>query len=179
LHEQKYCHYHEGVHRVVPYTNLFVMQWNPTSEAEPYNPCEFPFPEDAAAIQIGFMQLINAVAQQRIEIRRGKLILSALHGAAANLRQMDAALAKCERAKQQSADGEENPQTSRSGVDSAPVAAPSSAEESDKDEAPASEASPSQRTASTGHASNENEVPAARKQPGSVGVRVTMKEKTG
>jgi hypothetical protein len=94
LSEQKYCHYHAGVHRVVPHTNLFVMAWNPTREAEPYNPCELPFLEDAAAIQIGFMQLINGVAQQRIEIRRAKLILSAMHGAAANLRQMDAALAK-------------------------------------------------------------------------------------
>lgn len=179
LSDQKYCHYHEGVHRVVPYTNLFVMQWNPTREAEPYNPCEFPFPEDAAAIQIGFMQLINGVAQQRIDIRRAKLILSALHGAAANLRQMDAALAKCEAAKQPSANEDENPQKSKSGVEGAPAT-----QEGDKDAAPAAEACPSPETATTEHRSHDNiapanRVPAAKKQPASVRVRVGTKEKTG
>jgi hypothetical protein len=184
LAEQKYCHYHAGVHRVVPHTNLFVMAWNPTRESEPYNPCELPFLEDAAAIQIGFMQLINGVAQQRIDIRRAKLILSALHGAAANLRQMDAALAKCEAAKQPSANERENPQTSKSGVDEAPVTAPSSAEESDKDEAPAAAACPSQETATTGQPAHDNvapanEAPAAKKQPASVGVRVEARKRLG
>jgi hypothetical protein len=46
--------------------------------------------EDAAAVQIGFMQFIYGVAQQRIEEWRARMILSALHGAAANLRLMDA-----------------------------------------------------------------------------------------
>jgi hypothetical protein len=53
--------------------------------------------EDGAAIQIGFMQLIHGVAQQRLEQWRARMILSALHGAAANLRQMDAATASCEK----------------------------------------------------------------------------------
>ena len=48
------------------------------------------------AIQIGFMQLIHGVAQQRLEQWRARMILSALHGAAANLRLMDAASAQCE-----------------------------------------------------------------------------------
>jgi hypothetical protein len=53
--------------------------------------------EDAAAVQIAFMQFIYGVAQQRLEEWRARMILSALHGAAANLRLMDAATASCEK----------------------------------------------------------------------------------
>jgi hypothetical protein len=58
-----------------------------------------PYLEDGAAIQIGFMQLIHDVAQQRLEQWRARMILSALHGAAANLRQMDASTASYEKAQ--------------------------------------------------------------------------------
>ncbi len=47
---------------------------------------DFPYLEDAAALQIGFSQLIHAVSQETIDHRRGRLILSALQSAAANLR---------------------------------------------------------------------------------------------
>ncbi len=93
---EKYCHYHAGAHRLIPPTNLFVLLWNPGHEKDPCCQYEFPQLEDGAAIQVGFMQLIHAVAQQRIDDRRAKMILSALHGAAANLRQMNAALAPAE-----------------------------------------------------------------------------------
>jgi hypothetical protein len=43
------------------------------------------------------MQFIYGVAQQRLEEWRARMILSALHGAAANLRLMDAATASCEK----------------------------------------------------------------------------------
>ena len=66
-------------------------------ENDPYHAFEFPYLEDAAAVQIGFMQFIYGVAQQRLEQWRARMILSALHGAAANLRLMDAATASCEK----------------------------------------------------------------------------------
>ncbi|MGA8878854.1 MAG: hypothetical protein WB555_25145 [Candidatus Korobacteraceae bacterium] len=94
---EKYCHYHAGAHRLIPPTNLFVLLCNPGHEKDPCCQYEFPQLEDGAAIQVGFMQLIHAVAQQRVNDRRAKLILSALHGAAANLRQMNAALAPAEK----------------------------------------------------------------------------------
>src|ERR1039457_3148830 len=58
---------------------------------------EMPYLEDPAAIQIGFMQLIHGVAQELIRPDRAKLILSALHGAALNLRMMEKAEARRER----------------------------------------------------------------------------------
>ena len=75
----------------VPKNNLFVFLANPDrKENDPYDAFEFPYLEDAAAVQIGFMQFIYGVSQQRIEQWRARMILSALHGAAANLRMMDA-----------------------------------------------------------------------------------------
>ncbi len=69
---------------------------NPHSENDPYAQFELSYLEDGA-IQIGFMQLIHGVVQQRLEQWRARMILSALHGAAANLRLMDASSAACEK----------------------------------------------------------------------------------
>ena len=90
---QEYCHFHAGMHRTVPHSNLFVRLWNPGHESHPSYRYELPYLEDAESIQIGFMQVIHGVAQELLDPRRAKLILSALHGAAANLRQMNAAIA--------------------------------------------------------------------------------------
>jgi hypothetical protein len=98
LRDQKFCYYHAKVRKTVPRNNLFVFLANPgRKENDPNEAFEFPYLEDAAAVQIGFMQFIYGVSQQRIEEWRARMILSALHGAAANLRQMDAATASCEK----------------------------------------------------------------------------------
>jgi hypothetical protein len=91
LRDQKFCYYHAKVRKTVPKNNLFVFLANPgRKENDPNYAFEFPDLEDAAAVQIGFMQFIYGVAQQRIEERQARMILSALHGAAANLRLMEA-----------------------------------------------------------------------------------------
>ena len=99
-HDEKYCYHHTEVRKRAPKTNLFVRLFNPHPENHPDYRYELPYLEDAAAIQIGFMQLIHGVAQELIRPDRAKLILSALHGAAANLRQMEAAMASAERPAQ-------------------------------------------------------------------------------
>jgi hypothetical protein len=103
LRDQKFCYYHSKVRKTVPKNNLFVFLANPgRKENDPNYAFEFPYLEDAAAVQIGFMQFIYGVAQQRIEEWRARMILSALHGAAANLRLMDASSAACEKVQPES-----------------------------------------------------------------------------
>jgi hypothetical protein len=98
LRDQRFCYYHAKVRKTVPKNNLFVFLANPgRKENDPNDAFEFPYLEDAAAVQIGFMQFIYGVSQQRIEEWRARMILSALHGAAANLRLMDAATAPYEK----------------------------------------------------------------------------------
>ena len=99
LRDQKFCYYHSKVRKTVPKNNLFVFLDNPgRKENDPYYAFEFPYLEDAAAVQIAFMQFIYGVSQHRMEEWRARMILSALHGAAANLRLMDASGAACEKA---------------------------------------------------------------------------------
>jgi hypothetical protein len=98
LRDHKFCYYHSKVRKTVPKNNLFVFLANPgRKENDPNEAFEFPYLEDAAAVQIGFMQFIYGVSQQRIEEWRARMILSALHGAAANLRLMDAEAASSEK----------------------------------------------------------------------------------
>ena len=97
LRDHKFCYYHAKVRKTVPENNLFVFLDNPgRKENDRYHAFEFPYLEDAAAVQIAFMQFIYGVSQHRIEEWRARMILSALHGAAANLRLMDTATASCE-----------------------------------------------------------------------------------
>ncbi|MFZ0914513.1 MAG: hypothetical protein WBQ76_11950 [Candidatus Korobacteraceae bacterium] len=98
LRDQKFCYYHAKLRKTVPKNNLFVFLANPgRKENDPCYAFEFPYLEDAAAVQIAFMQFIYGVSQQRLEQWRARMILSALHGAAANLRLMDASAASYEK----------------------------------------------------------------------------------
>ena len=54
---------------------------------------DFPVLDDAAAVQIGFMQVVHGISHGRLNPRQARLVLSALHGAAANLKFMDKAIA--------------------------------------------------------------------------------------
>ncbi len=92
--DQKYCHYHAGVHRLVPKTNLFVNLYSPVAQLIPQHECNLPYLEDSASIQIGFTQLIHGVSQDRIQPRQARLILEALKGAAANLKHTDRLMVK-------------------------------------------------------------------------------------
>jgi hypothetical protein len=96
-HNEKYCFFHNRTRKIVPKTNLFVLDRSMKRLDDPYNAYEFPLLEDAAAVQMGFMQLIHGVAQDRFDAWKAKAILSALHGAAANLRQLDSAIAHLEK----------------------------------------------------------------------------------
>jgi hypothetical protein len=89
LRDQKYCQHHAAMYRLVPAANLFVNLTSPAAELIPQHECTMPYLEDAAAIQVGFMQLISGLSRQRIQAREARLILEALKGAAANLKHTD------------------------------------------------------------------------------------------
>ena len=98
LRDQKFCYYHAKLRKTVPKNNLFVFLANPGRRMTLATRFEFPYLEDAAAVQIAFMQFIYGVSQQRLEQWRARSsFLSALHGAAANLRLIDASAASYEK----------------------------------------------------------------------------------
>jgi len=88
LRNQKYCHHHAGVHRLVPRTHVFLPD-SPVMQIDPTYPYQLPYLEDFEALQIGYMQFIRGVADNRIDARRAKLVLEALKAAGMNLRHKD------------------------------------------------------------------------------------------
>jgi hypothetical protein len=85
LRDQKYCHHHAGVHRLVPRTHVFLPA-DPVMEIDPTYPYQLPYLEDFEALQIGFMQFIRGVADERVQPWQAKLVLDALKAAGTNLR---------------------------------------------------------------------------------------------
>jgi len=179
LRDHKYCYYHMGLRKAVPTATMFVRANPYRKDGDDYAIFDLPFLEDAAAIQIGFMQLIQAVAWEEIDARRAKLILSALHGAAANLRKMDAVLAKCEAAKKEDNVDRGEVAESRSSQEMAGTGHPNNV-----DGAGAAEGHPSPKAATTGDLSLDDiapasGMPAAKKQPTSVQAGSETKKRTG
>ena len=93
LRNQKYCHHHAGVYQLVPRTHVFLPA-TPAMELDPTYPYQLPYLEDFEALQIGYMQFIRGVADNRIDHRRAKLVLDALKSAGTNLRHKDRLLAR-------------------------------------------------------------------------------------
>jgi hypothetical protein len=96
LREQAFCYYHSRLEECLPQLrNMFIAQKANAAPGE-WPIVEFPVPalEDAAAIQIGFMQALHGIANGNLDVRKAKLILSALHGASANLQRLEACLSQ-------------------------------------------------------------------------------------
>jgi hypothetical protein len=100
LKDQNVCYYHARLHLSLPVIRNMYIAENKHAEPGEYPVHNFPVPEleDAAAIQIGFMQALHGVANGRLDPRRAKLVLSALHGARMNLKSMERSLEACLRA---------------------------------------------------------------------------------
>ncbi|HKD83974.1 MAG TPA: hypothetical protein VKB58_04435 [Terriglobales bacterium] len=102
LRDKSFCYYHSNVEECLPSVrNMFAVR-NPNAAPGEWPFTDFPAPvlEDAAAIQVGFTQALYGVANGHLDLRRAKLVLSALHGASANLKRLEACLTQCVNALQ-------------------------------------------------------------------------------
>jgi len=88
IRNHEYCYHHSTVRKLVPKATIHGLHM-PGPTGEPYADFEMPYLENETAIQIGFMQLIHGVGTGLVEPIRARMMLSALHGAAANLREMN------------------------------------------------------------------------------------------
>jgi hypothetical protein len=96
---QQYCFYHVGARACLPRVRAMFHEPSPQlPDAAPMPEFPIPFLEDAAAIQIGYMQALYGITSHRLELRQAKLVLSALRGASDNLKRMEACVAACAKA---------------------------------------------------------------------------------
>lgn len=96
LRGQHFCYFHAGAHRTIPSVNLHPNNHKDSACWGPRLPWPHPKPrdpgyprnepEEAAAIQIGFTRLIHGLTEGLLNVRQAKLMLAALHRAAANFR---------------------------------------------------------------------------------------------
>jgi hypothetical protein len=93
MRDHHFCYHHETVRKLVPKTGVYMLQYQGKT-GEPYDPYELPYLDNNTAIQIGFMQIIHGVGSGLIEPKRARLMLSALFGASANLREMNKSAAR-------------------------------------------------------------------------------------
>ncbi len=98
MRNHQYCYHHTTIRKLVPKTDLFGLHYNGTT-GEPYGHLELPFLDSGEAIQIGFMQPINGVSTGVIAGQRARVMMAALYGAAANLREMNKAAARAKAAQ--------------------------------------------------------------------------------
>lgn len=93
---QRFCYYHAGARECLPVGRGMFQDPSPKFPDLPPMP-EFPIPflEDAAAIQIGYMQALYGITNHRLDPKQARLVLAALDGARTNLKQMEACVAAC------------------------------------------------------------------------------------
>ncbi len=97
LRGEHFCFYHNNVIRRVPQVNFMMYLTDPQPERNPNYQYEMPYIEDPESLQMAFTQFLHAVTEQHVTTERGWLLLSALHGAARNLRLLERATARRER----------------------------------------------------------------------------------
>ena len=90
-----FCYYHVRQEQSLPSLRSMYFAYNPKAAPGEWPMLDFPTPalEDAASIQIGFMQVLYGVANGNLDEKKAGRMLSALHGAAANLHRLESCLA--------------------------------------------------------------------------------------
>lgn len=90
---QHYCFYHAGARACLPVRGMFWKKSPDLPDAPRMATFPIPFLEDAAAIQIGYMQTLYALTSAEFDPKQARLALAALDGARRNLKQMEACIA--------------------------------------------------------------------------------------
>lgn len=84
---ERLCHFHKGLGQALPIRSVL---FDPCldQQPDPLGPriLMMPLLEDAASIQMAYMQVLGAILYNEVDPRKGRALLSALHGAARNLK---------------------------------------------------------------------------------------------
>ena len=93
---QRYCYYHLGARQCLPLGRGMFADPSPgLPDLPPMPTFPIPFLEDAAAVQIGYMQALYGIISKRLDSKQARLVLTALNGARSNLKQMEACVTAC------------------------------------------------------------------------------------
>ena len=94
---ERLCYFHKGLGQALPIRSIL------------FDPCldqrkdlgprimMMPLLEDAASIQMAYMQVLGAILYNEVDPRKGRALLSAIHGAARNLKVVKREIATVEK----------------------------------------------------------------------------------
>ena len=94
---ERLCYFHKGLGQALPIRSIL------------FDPCldqrkdlgprimMMPLLEDAASIQMAYMQVLSAILYNEVDPRKGRALLSAIHGAARNLKVVKREIATVEK----------------------------------------------------------------------------------
>jgi hypothetical protein len=94
---ERLCYFHKGLGQALPLRSVL---FDPCLDQQPDlagRIMMMPLLEDATSIQMAYMQVLGAMLYNEVEPRKGRALLSALHGAARNLKVMKRELAAVEK----------------------------------------------------------------------------------
>ena len=96
--DERLCYFHKGLGQALPIRSVL---FDPCldQQTDPYAPriLMMPLLEDAPSIQMAYMQVLGAMLYNEVDPRKGRALLSAIHGAARNLKVMKRELAGVEK----------------------------------------------------------------------------------
>ena len=95
---ERLCYFHKGLGQALPIRSVL---FDPCLDQQP-DPTGnrilmMPLLEDAASIQMAYMQVLGAILYSEVDPRKGRALLSAIHGAARNLKVMKRELTAVEK----------------------------------------------------------------------------------
>ena len=95
---ERLCYFHKGLGQALPIRSVL---FDPCLDqrSDPTSPriLMMPLLEDAASIQMAYMQVLGAIPYSEVDPRKGRALLSAIHGAARNLKVMKRELTAVEK----------------------------------------------------------------------------------
>jgi hypothetical protein len=95
---ERLCYFHKGLGQALPIRSiLFDPRLDQQSDPMAPRIMMMPLLEDAASIQMAYMQVLGAILYNEVDTRKGRALLSALHGAARNLKVVKREMATVEK----------------------------------------------------------------------------------
>jgi hypothetical protein len=95
---ERLCYFHKGLGQALPIRSvLFDPCLDQKRNSEGPRIMMMPLLEDAASIQMAYMQVLGAILYNEVDPRKGRALLSAIHGAARNLKVVKREIATVEK----------------------------------------------------------------------------------
>jgi len=94
---ERLCYFHKGLGQALPIRSVLFDPCLDQQHQQGPRIMMMPLLEDAASIQMAYMQVLGAILYNEVDTRKGRAMLSALHGAQRNMKVVKREMAAVEK----------------------------------------------------------------------------------